>query len=253
MEQLKEASDLKNFDPEWYMQNVIASDEAAYNMRFDFDVLHKFFNEYDVCGKRLLDVGTGPTIHTVISASSHVDEIFLSDYTPQNLHYLEKWHKGEISQPANVIEYVLSLEGGTRTASEVESEIRKKVQGILPIDVTSAQPLGNFNGDTQFDIIVSSYCIGTAAFTVEEYRKCLENISSLLKKGGYLILFVCLNGDSYQMGDYRYRALSITKEEIQSTLYKAGFDIKVSFEIKETDYDAIHHSFDSYYYMLATK
>ncbi|XP_033728542.1 nicotinamide N-methyltransferase-like isoform X1 [Pecten maximus] len=253
MENLKEEKDLKSFDPDWYIQNLLASDEAAFNMRCDVEILHRFFNEHNVSGKRLLDVGTGPTIHTLITAYNHVDEIYLSDYLPQNLQYLEKWLEGEINQPTKLIDYVMSLEKRTMTARQRETEIRSKVKGILPVDVTKSKPLGDTYNDTQFDIIISSYCIETAVFTVEEYGKCLENVASLLKKGGYLILFVCLNGDNYQIGEYKYRALSITREELQSTMRQVGFDIVAAEEVAESEYDAKYLGFDSCYYMLARK
>ncbi|XP_060067320.1 nicotinamide N-methyltransferase-like [Ylistrum balloti] len=254
MEKVKVESDFKNYDTEWYMHNLLTSDEASYNMRFDVELLHRFFNKHNLSGKRLLDVGTGPTIHTLITACNYVDEIFLSDYMPQNLRYLERWHEGETNQAVKLIEHVVSLEGRTMNARDREDELRKKVKGILPVDVTSSKPLGEaFSSKPMFDIIVSSYCIETAVFTVEGYEKCLENISSLLRKDGYLILFACLNGDNYQIGDYKYRALSINKEELQACVRQAGFEIMATDKAAETDYDAKYMSFDSYFYILGRK
>ncbi|OWF55860.1 Nicotinamide N-methyltransferase [Mizuhopecten yessoensis] len=131
MEDLTETRDYANFDPYWYVKHYVAPDEAVIGMQTDLDHLHK------IGGKRLLDIGTGPTIHNVISASRHLDEIFLSDYAPQNLEYLQKWLKKDISEPTKIMDYVISLEGCKMTAEQRENEIREKVRGILPIVVTS--------------------------------------------------------------------------------------------------------------------
>ncbi|XP_069107451.1 nicotinamide N-methyltransferase-like isoform X1 [Argopecten irradians] len=253
MAQLKEEKDLTSFDPEWYMQELVLSDEAANNMKGDVEVFHKFFTDHNLSGKRLLDVGTGPTIHTLITACNHVDEIYLSDFLPQNLQYLEKWRKGEKRQSEQLIDHVMDLEGRQMTAGQRESDLKSKVKGMLPIDVTLSKPLGDASSYSQFDIVVSSYCIETAVFTVDGYAKCVENVSSLLKKDGFLILCACLNGNSYQIGDYKYKAVSITKEGIQSALRQAGLVVIATEELAETDYDAKYLSFDSYLYILARK
>jgi hypothetical protein len=50
-----------------------------------------YFHLGTVKGKRLLDMGCGPTIHNVMPAAKWFDEIILSDYTPANLEALKKW------------------------------------------------------------------------------------------------------------------------------------------------------------------
>ena len=42
-------------------------------------------------GGRLLDVGSGPCIHSVISASRVFSDIYLSDYTSSNRQALHNW------------------------------------------------------------------------------------------------------------------------------------------------------------------
>ncbi|XP_069108448.1 nicotinamide N-methyltransferase-like [Argopecten irradians] len=253
MENLKKEGDLKTFDPNSYMHNYVVSEEAANNLKPEIEILHRLFNSHKLSGKRLLDVGTGPTVHTLITACNHVDEIYLSEFLPQNLQYLENWRNGEENQCTSLIDYAMELEGRTKTVSQRMSDLRCKVKGILPVDVTSSKPIGDAFGDEKLDIIVSSYCIETAVFTVEGYGKCIENISTLLNKDGFLILFACLNGDTYQVGECKYKAVCLTKDDILSCLRKAGFVVIATEELAETDYDSKYLTFDSYYYILARK
>ena len=44
-----------------------------------------------VKGKRIVDIGSGPTIHSLIPAAKWFDELYLSDYCPQNLEAVQKW------------------------------------------------------------------------------------------------------------------------------------------------------------------
>lgn len=64
-------------------------------------------------GRKLIEVGSGPTIHTVISACQHYDELVLSDFVDGNREEIKKWINNEEGcfdwKP--IIEYVCELDG----------------------------------------------------------------------------------------------------------------------------------------------
>ncbi|XP_033728766.1 nicotinamide N-methyltransferase-like [Pecten maximus] len=247
---LMETRDYANFDPYWYIENHIGNDFIG--MQQDLDSLHKIFAECKVSGKRrLLDVGTGPTVHSVITASNHVDEIFLSDYAPQNLQYLAKWRKGEIAHPKKLLDYVLSLEDRLMTAEERENEVRDKVKGILPIDVTSEQPLGKDYDGGKFDVVISSHCIDAAVYEVDELAKCMKNVSSLLNEGGLFIIACDFGATFFQIGEYKYDGSSFTKEEVKTVMVEAGFEIKEYLEI--SNYEHQYCDAKGYFFIAARK
>ncbi|XP_060065615.1 nicotinamide N-methyltransferase-like [Ylistrum balloti] len=250
MEKLQPTDDYAKFDPEWYLTNYVGTEEASINMRTDLTIYHQFFTQNNIRGKRLLDVGTGPSIHTLLSASNHVDEIILSDYTPQNRQYLENWLNGKTSHPKMMVDFVTSLEGRTVTAEEKENEIRQKVKGILHIDITSEQPLGRDYDGELFDVIITSYCFEAAVTDVPGYKRCIENVSRLLKKGGYLIIGVCLEGDTYQVGEFAYPTMNITKEQVDKAMKESGYEIIASDQIQGTPVDAQFQDFKSYYFFV---
>ncbi|XP_069107979.1 nicotinamide N-methyltransferase-like [Argopecten irradians] len=246
MADLKETRDYANFDPYWYVEC-----NGIEEMEDDLDSLHRIFNECDIRGKRLLDIGTGPAIYTVISASNYVDEIFLSDYAPQNREYLTKWWKGEISYPKDIIDYVIEEENRHMTTKQREDEIREKVKGIYPIDIMSKQPLGFEINDNKFDVIVSGHCLDEVAQNITEFQRCIQNVSSVLNEGGFLIFSCDFGATYYQVGEYKFPGKSFTKDEVKQTVLDAGFSILSYIEISaigDKYWDA-----EGYYYIVARK
>ncbi|RXN33739.1 glycerol kinase-like isoform X5 [Labeo rohita] len=64
-------------------------------------------------GKLLIDVGSGPSIHSVLSACDHYDEIVLSDFASNNRREIEKWLKNQEGSLdwKPVLQYVCELDG----------------------------------------------------------------------------------------------------------------------------------------------
>lgn len=63
--------------------------------------LQNFSGKYR--GELILDIGSGPVIYPVITASEWFEEIYLSDLSKANVEYQQKWIRGE-SEP---MEYLM--------------------------------------------------------------------------------------------------------------------------------------------------
>ena len=59
-------------------------------------------------GIYLLDVGSGPVIIPIITASEWFDEIYLSDLSKDNIDFLRKWKDGE-TEATKAMEYQMSV------------------------------------------------------------------------------------------------------------------------------------------------
>ncbi|TFJ97496.1 serine protease hepsin-like [Platysternon megacephalum] len=75
----------------------------------------KTFTSGVVKGDTLIDIGSGPNIHQLLSACESFKEIIASDYTYRNHWELEKWLKNEPEafDWTPVVEYVCELEGNS--------------------------------------------------------------------------------------------------------------------------------------------
>lgn len=49
----------------------------------------------EICGRTLIDVGSGPTIYQLLSACDHFEEIVATDYLAVNREELGRWARGE--------------------------------------------------------------------------------------------------------------------------------------------------------------
>jgi len=59
---------------------------------FKLNVLHKFYQSYSPTAKlRILDIGSGPSITSTISAAPYAAEIVLSEYPEANHSELLQW------------------------------------------------------------------------------------------------------------------------------------------------------------------
>ncbi|OWF43732.1 nicotinamide N-methyltransferase-like [Mizuhopecten yessoensis] len=225
----KETTNFDDFDPERYMKDYY--DDASWlymegeDLPFAFNELHRAFSSFQLKGNRLLDIGTGPSIHSIISASSHVDEIYLSDYSPKNRKYLQKWKEGDINFNEGMIKYLLRLEGSKTTAADRQKQMRIKVKDIFHIDIKTEQPLGS-NNIEKFDIITSSYCLEAVTHSLNEFHACIHNIASLLKINGHIIVAGELEASRYVVGDYKFKCVAVSQSDVYNSFEQAGFRIE---------------------------
>ncbi|OWF56784.1 Indolethylamine N-methyltransferase [Mizuhopecten yessoensis] len=264
------------FDPEWYLDTYYGSvadqvsghvtnqassqsdgvvgNQLQFNLlQFNLEKYHDIFQYGDVKGRRLLDVGTGPSVHSVISACRHVDDVYLTDFAAQNRKVLNDWWKSDKTTIVKVTEYILRKENSSETVAERHKTIKEKVRHVLPIDVTLSDPLGSGCDVNQFDIITSSLCLEAAAQTLDQYRSNAANVSSLLKSGGHFILNGVLEQTWYRIGEAKFSCVKLTRDDIKSTFVSCGFNIQlfddVKFKSKEDEYSDFH----GYFVMHAIK
>ncbi|XP_052063051.1 indolethylamine N-methyltransferase-like [Mytilus californianus] len=105
-----------DFDVNWYFDTyysaVAGGHEEGDFLTFILLALHDIFDAGNVHGNSLLDIDTGPTIHTVISACPYVQNIVLSDYSKVNREALEHWKDDKLQTGSALCKFVLGLEGG---------------------------------------------------------------------------------------------------------------------------------------------
>ncbi|KAL3871282.1 hypothetical protein ACJMK2_039289 [Sinanodonta woodiana] len=217
------------FDPEKYFDtfysNVSWHKEDGDSMKFFQDCIHEAFNEGNITGKTLLDVGTGPIPNMAFCAAPWFEEITLSDFSLNNREFLRKWKDGEIDHMRPVFEYIMQLDK-SGSMEERQDLLRRKIRNIVFCDITQPNPTASTVVDgVIFDAITSSNCLEIASFTPEDYAKSVRNIGTLLKPGGCFVLEGCLEMSFYRIGELLYECYPINKNQIQDIFQKEGFEI----------------------------
>ncbi|XP_050777465.1 nicotinamide N-methyltransferase-like [Gopherus flavomarginatus] len=226
-----------DFDPKAYLRHYKFGEDTFGEDYLNFSLKHycKTFTSGVVTGDTLIDIGSGPTIHQLLSACESFKEIIASDYTYRNHWELEKWLKNEPGafDWTPVVKYVCELEGNREKASEKEAKLRKTIKQVLKCDVHKSNPMDPIILPPA-DCLVSSLCLEAACKDLTTYRIALKNISSLLKPGGHLVLSGVLGCSFYMVGPKRFSSLVLGEEFLREALSDTGFIIQ-EFEVLVRD------------------
>ncbi|CAN7951372.1 unnamed protein product, partial [Ixodes pacificus] len=182
-------------------------------------------------GKTLLDVGSGPTVNFVLSASSRYKDIVLSDLVEANRIELEKWLSGRESV-VNLEFYakiVAALEGCSdvkRRVGELAERTRTVVRKVIPCDVMKPGVLPEEHRES-FDAVLCCNCLETAALDHVSYRRLVCNLAGLVKPGGLLILAGVGGLAMYPVGDEEFPMADLTEEVIKEALTDAALKVEV--------------------------
>ncbi|XP_048258298.1 phenylethanolamine N-methyltransferase-like [Haliotis rufescens] len=241
----------QHFSPLLYLQSFYSGIEG--NPMQDFlttkmQFWHEVFVDGKIKGRRLLDIGTGPSVHSVISASPHCDEIYLTDFTPKNRAALKQWLQGDLQHSfESFFRFVVNSEGKGESWDERENQLRGKVSGILHIDLRQADPLAP-NIMPTFDVITSSLCLEAAAEDITEYENMAGRVAALLKEDGHVILYGNIGEKLYTVGDHSFPLIRVKEDQVKSVWVKCGFSItewkqKVYPEFPDTAVTGLKGSF----------
>jgi phenylethanolamine N-methyltransferase len=175
-----------------------------------------------------LEIGGGPTVYQLISASAKVGSIVFSDYLEENLATVKSWL--ETNKPGlwrSYIDATLRLEG-LPSPSEAEINeraqlIRSKVRELRRINVKDSASLAELK--ESFEVVNSSFCIDSITDDLEEWRVLLGRLDGSLKPGGTLILCSLGESTSYQVKDRAFPAVDLSQEFILASLASLGYDV----------------------------
>jgi SAM-dependent methyltransferase len=93
---------------------------------------------------------------------------------------------------------------------KLEIELRNKIKQVVPCDVHLANPLHPLKID-MVDAICTSLCLEVVSPDVPSYAKALENVVSLLKPGGMLVLIGVFDNAMYTVGHKVFNHLVMEK------------------------------------------
>jgi|GEM_PF-4869297 len=210
-------------------------DEFFLDIDDEYRALYKFWCQAIKnmpTGGEVLELGVRPTIYTTIPLAEHFDEIHLADYMEDSLLEISTWLNEESSafnwQP--FIKLVLETEGEKPTKKKIkgrEQKIREKVTKLLPCNLRSVQVLGD--KQKQYDLVTAHYCTDVATNTCEEWLQVIQNIFSLIKPQGWLLISVPAD---LNFGDWLYgkeppkAAPKLTPMYVQNCLQGIGMNME---------------------------
>ncbi|XP_060106510.1 nicotinamide N-methyltransferase-like [Heteronotia binoei] len=221
----------QHFVPKEHLEMYHSFDpESGYKspmFAFGVNTLHKVFHSGGLKGDTLIDIGSGATIYQLLSACESFREIIATDYTNQNREEMLRWLRKEPGafDWSPLVKYVCELEGDREKWAEKEEKVRRTVKQFLKCDVTQPNPLAPLSLPPA-DCLLSTLCLETACKDLPTYCSALKNISSLVKPGGHLVLFLTLETTFYMVGQRKFSRLYLDQETVEEAVKAAGFDIE---------------------------
>ncbi|OCT72554.1 nicotinamide N-methyltransferase [Xenopus laevis] len=219
-----------NFDARKYQEVYYGADpktqQADVESKFVLEFLHDIFASGHVAGGSLIEIGAGPVLYHIVSASERFNTIYLTDYYEESLHKIDKCLQGkkDAFEWTPYLKYICNLEGNTSTPKEKMEKMKRNIK-LMKYDVTLANPLQP-NTVPQADCVIVVGCLICACKTPDDFQNALNNISSLVKPEGYLIIVDYLGASYYLIGQTRLNVLSLDENAVRQHVTDAGFSIE---------------------------
>ena len=181
---------------------------------------------------KVLDYGCGPVIAHVISAAGiPATEIVLAEFTNGCREAVQLWLDKDPSawDWTPYIKYVVQTLEGNKDECEItqrEENLRKSIKAVVPCDVRQDPPIAEGFAGPQYDIVMSILCLGGACETKGDYKDAIKKLISLVKPGGYLLLFCGLKTTEcygrYHIGGNKFILLGVSLEFVLESLREGG-------------------------------
>ena len=134
------------------------------------------------------------------------------------------------------IQHVVSNLEGNRDPLAVEqrtTELRNKIDEIVPCDVKSEDMLGPYQ--KPFDVVHTNLCLEIVCETATDFTEALSNLKKLVKPEGYLLSLTAKEGSWYTCAGQgtKLHQLFLSESEILKAFKDAGKgrEIKISSEM----------------------
>lgn len=181
-------------------------------------------------GGRLIEVGGGPTIYQIISASSTVQSIYFSDYSINNINAVKKWLADGV--PGIWGEYIrMSLEcekiqSNDESVGARAALLKKKIVAIEQLDIKSSSSVDAIvDRYGKFDFVSSAFCIDSITSSFEQWRTLLNNLKRLLSGGGSLVICTLIGSkQGYRVGSKVFPSVNLTCDDVYTSLNALGFN-----------------------------
>ncbi|XP_041830325.1 phenylethanolamine N-methyltransferase [Melanotaenia boesemani] len=226
----------QKFDPAAYLQYNYTPPRADFGRKdsivpWKLACLHRAFNEGDVSGELLVDIGSGPTLYQVLSGCEVFSKVLLTDFLEVNRQELRRWLQGGEGCSLDwtpYLQHVCKLEGRRpSTWTEKAAKLRQVIADVLPIDVHSSQPLAPDSlPSAGADCLVSCFCLESVSPDLPAFTRALGHIRKLLRPGGHLLLIGAL-GESYYFGGpgVRIPVVPLNEAQVCVSLMESGYTL----------------------------
>ena len=163
------------FNPKAYLKERFSDAKCSRTRTLPLKPIFDFYKSYSATrpdGLTVLDVGCGPVIAYVVSATQYASEIVMAEYTESNRREITKWlNKHEDAHDwAPYLEYIVSQveERSTEEVAKREEKLRSTIKAVVPCDLTKC-PMMSSEYMKEYDVVQTFLCIEPASADKKMY------------------------------------------------------------------------------------
>ncbi|XP_078496174.1 nicotinamide N-methyltransferase-like [Lissotriton helveticus] len=188
---------------------------------------NKIFSSGAVKGELLMELSYGPYFHWTFPACEHFSDIVLGGSTDQCVAVMENWWRNEPGALdwSHVAKAVCEHQGNSDAWPEKQNMLQRKIKHVLRYDANKSNPLSPIILP-QADCLILTHCLETHVTNKDGFCSALQNVSSLVKDGGHLILIAGLDTTYYMVGGFKFPQLCMDESFIRQALGDANYVIK---------------------------
>jgi len=251
----------RNLDPKEFQEfklRGLKNDKSENNYDFWFKQLYKFFANGNFGPKsRLLELGSGPTVHNVASASAFIPYMVLSEFVEANCDQLRLWLRKD---PGRIdwspfLKRVARAEGRSdldAACQEIEERIRQAVKNVVHCDVLEDEMVPPEVSQKPYDVVLSALTLETAAASKISYSAILGRIRKLICSKGKLVLIGPINCSYWNVGNNKFHCLPLEAEDIKQALEANNFG-DIEFVLRDKPDEKLPFDCTQLYFLTCTK
>ncbi|XP_063813304.1 nicotinamide N-methyltransferase-like [Pseudophryne corroboree] len=232
--------------------------------------LHKAFSSGIVKGKSLVDISFGPMIFQLFAICEFLEEITVLEFNDLCIKELEKWLKKDPDAYdwSHTLEILTDLKGSrfgitfpfclhnyslnatlmyyepdfdNEEWKGTEDMVRSKLKRVVKCDFEKTNPTDPVVLP-KVDCAISIWALDIISKDKATYLENLKKMSSLIKPGGYLILFGDINASYFKIDGHKYHVLTYDDIFLKTTLCDEGYSIDHYEDLeKNTTEDLVDH------------
>ena len=180
-------------------------------------------------GLLTLEFGGGPTLFAEAALAPKSKEIHFCDYVAASLNEIRLWldNDPKAFNWDSYIKLALEEENAPTTPQAIAqraAEMRRKITLLMACDALADAPLGREN-TVQYDLVVAQAVTETVSSSVSEWIRVIQNISTLVTPGGWLLISVLTGTAGYYIGDKLFSCVDLTDDDIRQGYRAAGYNL----------------------------
>ena len=246
-----------NFDPHGYLATMSLQENGASkyaNLVTSLaEMYHEIFSRHEP-GERLLDIGSGPTLWHLMSASAKYKSITISDPVAEN-RLIHEQYISDVNQDHRWTAHfklTAKLEGNIAKWSMVQERLRASVNRVIRCDILQDHPLGSDQDQELYDCVFSSLVLDAVCRDVPSFTKAVKNLISLAKPGAPVVFGDVLGATYCDVGTCKYACLTLTPELVRTCVEDIGCKV-IKFHVRRITHSDDATDFDGIFVMEVCK